>query len=464
MESDAKVATVTALTLMEHQVAGVEYLQRTPRALLADEPGLGKSAQALLAAEPPVLVVSPAMLSGVWADEVALWRPEWTEEDWHWVSYSSLCERVSAVSESGRKTSKALDRAKWQLREREWHTIVYDEAHYLKGRKSKWTKAALGLHSERVVMLTGTPIPNWSHELYVLLRILHGVKDPDYRSYWRFIETWFTWWNPPWGDGRQREISGLRGGVTWEDFAVGTGLDKLMLRRLRDDVLKDLPPLTEQTILVQMGAAQRKAYNELKRDYYTFVEEAGEEVAAFSDGGLYVKLAKATTGLPVLLETPTLKGSAKLDALKELLEEREGSPVVVFSHFRSTATSCAALGDSVGRKTAVIMGGMPQIERVEKVRAFQSGAIDMLVGTLGTLSEGVTLTKADTCIMVEHGWRPSQNEQAMRRLHRIGQKRPVTVIHLVTEDSLDQRILALLAAKEGQQVATLRAAEFASLL
>lgn len=453
-------------TPMPHQVTGVEWLKRTPRALLADEPGLGKTQQALTAAEPPVLIVAPAMLSGVWEDEIALWRPEWVRgQDWEWVSYSSLCERVSSVSASGRKTSKALDRAKWELRERKWKTIVYDEAQFLKSRKAKWTKAALGLKSERLMMLTGTPIPNWAWEIYVLLRLLHGVKDPEYRSFWRFIETWFSWWNPPWGDGRQREICGLKGGLTWEDFAVGTGLDKLMLRRLRDDVLKDLPPLTEQTILVTMGTVQRKAYNELKKDYYTFVEEEGAEVAAFSDGGLYMKLAKMTTGLPVALEQPTLqRGSAKLDALRELLQEREGSSVVVFCHFRATAACCVELGFCEGRKVGLIMGGISQAERVETVRAFQSGGLDMLVGTLATLAEGVTLTKADTCIFVEHSWRPSQNEQGMRRIHRISQTRPVTAIHLVTEDSLDQRILALLAAKQVQQVAALRAAEFASLL
>lgn len=406
------------------------------------------------------------MLSGVWKSEITLWRPEWTEDDWTWISYSSLCERVSAVAESGRRTSRALDRAKWQLREHEWPTIIYDECHYLKNRKAKWTKAAMGLTSERLFMLTGTPIPSWAHELYMLLRLLHGVKDPDYRSFWRWIEMWFRWWTPPWSQGtNHREIGGLKDGVTWEDFARGTGLDRLMLRRLRDDVLKDLPPLTEQTILVKMGPAQRKAYDELKADYYTFVEEAGEEVAAFSDGGLYVKLAKATSGLPMLLDdSDYLKGSAKLDALKELLEEREGSPVVVFCHFRISATACANMSASLGRRTTVIMGGMPQAQRDESVRAFQSGEIDTLVGTLGTLSEGITLTKADTCILFERGWRPSQMEQALRRLHRIGQKRPVTAIHLVTEDSLDQQIIALLAAKQGQQIAALRAAEFASLL
>jgi SNF2 family DNA or RNA helicase len=408
------------------------------------------------------------MLSGVWEHEVSVWRPEWTEKDWHWTSYSSLCERVSSVSASGRKTSKALDRAKWELRNGSWETIIYDECHYLKNRKAKWTKAAMGLSSERLIMLTGTPIPSWSYELYMLVRLLHGVKDPNYRSFWKWIDEWFTWWTPPWGAPGHREIGGLKDGLTWDDFARGTGLDKLMLRRLRDDVLKDLPPLTETTINVTMGTAQRKAYSELKKDYYTFVEQAeseGLDVSAFSDGGLYIKLAKCTTGLPTLVDDPTMtKGSAKMDALRELLVEREGSPVVVFSHFRSTAQACVALGETLGRRVGLIMGGIDQDTRSATVRAFQSDQLDMLVGTLGSLSEGVTLTRADTAIMVETGWRPSQMEQAMRRCHRIGQTRPVTVIHLVTEDSLDQKIIALLNAKQGQQIATLRAAEFAAML
>lgn len=397
------------------------------------------------------------MLAGTWVSEVQRWRPEWEMgREITWVSYSSVCQRAER---------KALPQAKYEYRSKRWHTLICDEAHHLKGRKSKWTKAILGINSDRLIMLTGTPLPNWAWEIYILLRLLHGVSDPEYRSFWRFIDTFFSTWIPPWSDGRRREIGGLKGDLTWEDFAVGTGLDRLMLRRLRDDVLKDLPPLTEQTILVKMGPAQRKAYNELKADYYTFIEEMGEEVAAFTDGGLYMKLAKATTGLPVLLDDPTLtKGSAKFDALRELIDEREGSPIVTFAHFRSTTTCCAAIGTAAGRRVATIMGGMPQEERDEAVRAFQSGELDMLCGTFGTLAEGVTLTRSDCAIMVEHPWRPSQLEQAMRRLHRIGAQRPVSIIHLVTENSLDQRINALLAAKQGQQIAALRAAEFASLL
>jgi SNF2 family DNA or RNA helicase len=443
---------------MPHQESGIEWLRRTPRALLADDPGLGKSAQALLAAEPPLLIVSPAMLHGTWQDEVEKWRPDIGRT---WVSYSSLCAR----------DGHAVDVRPREQYQREWGSIIFDEAHYLKNRKAKWTKASLDLatRTDRLMLLTGTPIPNWAYELYMPLRLLHDQGDSLFSSYWRWIEAWFTWWTPPYGGANYRQIGGLRQGVSWEDFAEANGLDRLMLRRLRDDVLKDLPPLTEQTIMVPMPAAQRKAYDELKKDYFTYVEDAGAEVAAFSDGGLHIKLAKVTTGLPTLIDQPEMIAAArgvscKIDALRELLEEREGSPVVAFCHFRTTAKCIALLGQTLGRSVGVIMGGVPQKQRDTLVREFQAGRIDLLVGTLETLGEGVTLTRSSTCIFVERSWRPSKNEQAMRRLHRIGQGAPVSVLHIVTENSLDQRILALLAAKTQQQMQALSAADFAGLL
>lgn len=442
------------LTLMPHQLAGIDWLEQTPRALLADDPGLGKTAQVLLAARPPILVVAPAMLAGTWEDEVAKWRPN---ADVTWTSYSRMCCRA------GRKL---LPEPRDDLRQH-WGTIIFDEAQALKNRKAKQTQAALRLvrGADRVYLVTGTPIPNWSHELFCLLKIMHAHGDKRFTSYWRWIDTWFATWSPPYGAANHREIKGLHAGLTWEYFATENGLSDRMLRRLRDDVLKDLPPLTETTIRVAMGAEQRRVYNGLKEDYCAWVEEAGEEVLALSDGGKYVKLAKATTGLATLMDDPSLvRGSAKLDALQELLEEREGSPIVAFSHFRSTAVAAVKMGEALGRRVGLIMGGMQQDLRDANVRMFQACQLDMLVGTLGSLSEGVTLTAADTCIFIERSWRPTQIDQAMRRLHRIGQQRPVTVIHLVTEDSVDQRILALLAAKQGQALATLSAAALARLL
>ena len=436
-----------------HQVDGIRWLRSTRRALLADDPGLGKTAQALLAAEEPVLVVSPAMLKGTWEDERAKWRPDL---DVTWVSYSSLCQR------EGRKV---LPVPKSEFR-RAWGTIIFDEAHYLKNRKAKWTLAAFDLawRAGRLFMLTGTPIPNWAHELYVPLRFLHEKEDREYTSYWRWVEKWFNWWTPPYGAPGHREITGLKQLYTWERFAVDNDLGTRMLRRRREDVLRDLPPLTEQTIELEMGPAQRKAYNDLKRDYCTWLEEQDKEVLAWNDGGLHVKLAQATSGLPMLAGEPGLKDSCKLEALRELLEERAGSPVVVFTHFRNSARCAVMLGQALGLETGLIMGGIEQHLRDAQVRMFQDGRLGMLVGTLNTLGEGVTLTRSATCVMMERSYRPSLNLQAIHRLHRIGQTAPVTIIYLVTAASSDQGMTALLAGKTDQQIAALTAAEFAAML
>lgn len=439
--------------LYPHQAEGVEWLRKTPRALLADDPGLGKTAQVLLAAVEPVLVVAPAMLRGVWESEVEKWRPGL---DFTWVSYSSLCQRA------GRKT---LPRVRDEYARR-WGTVVFDESHYLKNRQAKWTQAALQLawQTERLYLVTGTPIPNWAHELHMTLRLLHAREDRRYTSYWRFIETWFRWWSPPYGPQNFREITGLLPGITWEEFATGNDLDRLMLRRRREDVLKDLPPLTEQWITVPMGTKQRKAYTDLKRDYCTWVEEAGEEVMAFSDGGLHIKLWQATTGLGTLTGVPGLEGSCKLDALKELVEERWEAPLVVFTYFRDTALSVVELAKKLGRRGGLIMGGMQQSDRDANVALFQRGGIDLLVGTIDCLAEGVTLTRSCTCIMLEESYRPHKNEQAPLRLLRIGQESPVTAIHVVTEDSLDQNIIARRNEKSREQNAALTAVEFARML
>lgn len=440
-----------SLELMPHQKEGVKYLRHHARAMLCDDPGLGKTAQVLLAAVEPVLVVAPAMLAGTWQDERLKWRPEL---DLTWVSYSSLCKR------DGRKTLPVA-RDEYQRR---WGTLIFDECHYLKERKSKWTQAALRLSAERTFLVTGTPIPNMAAELFVLLRMMHESGDRRYSSYWRFIETFFQWWTPPYGAPGHREITGLRKDVTWEQFAQENDLDSLMLRRLREDVLKSLPPLTESNIAVAMGPEQRRAYNELKTQYCTFVEENGTEVMALSDGGLHTKLAQVTTGIGTLTDDPNVAGSCKLDALKELLQEREGSPVVVFCHFRATARACVAVAEKLGRRTDLIMGGIGQSQRDETVRAFQSGDLDVLVGSLATLGEGVTLTRSSTCIVVERSYRPVLNIQSIRRLHRIGQTSPVTVLYLITENSLDERMTAILDAKNEQAFSALTAAAFCRLL
>jgi SNF2 family DNA or RNA helicase len=422
------------------------------RAILADDPGLGKTRQALLAARGRTLIISPAMLRRTWQQEQERWAPEL---DITWVSYSDLCHRVA--DKAGR-LSKVMPLPRPQYRQA-WDTVICDEAHYLKGRATAWTRAVLWLaeRCNRLYLLTGTPVPNWAHEIYMPLRLLHP-KAHEVRSYWRWVETWFNIWKPEWGG---HKVLGLKKGVTWEAFVRGNRLHTDLLRRTREQVLPDLPPLTETTLELEMTLSQAKLYRSLKKDYLAWTD-SGHEVSAWSAGGLHTKLMQITTGPEVL--DPMARPGCKAGAVEQLLEERRHQPTVIFTHFRATAEFLWGVAHGLGIAVGIVTGGHGPAAREGVLEQFRTGEITVLVGTLDTLAEGLTLTQADTCILVEHSWRPSRNEQAMRRLHRIGQSRPVTVIHLVTAGTVDVGMQSLLSKKSDQQASLLTAAEFARLL
>lgn len=478
------------------QDEGTAFLAASPRALLGDDPGLGKTRQALRAAHGRTLVLGPAMLSGTWATEHRLWAPDL---DLTFCSYPSLPQLnpdwvPGAKGPKGRNPEpKFLPRPKAEFRG-PWDTIIMDEAHNVKNRKAVWTGAVEKLAADRIWLLTGTPIPNWGHELFILLRILHPAQagpGAEYGSYWRWVQKWFEvevlrfarlapGQEPPRKIGElkacaETQCKAPRGQTCehWNAFYVANGLDKLMLRRTREDNLPGLPPILGlpeggtmydvPPLEVDMVPAQRKAYESMKKDYYAEIQETGLEVMAFSGGARTVKLAKLTTGLQI--EDPSAtSGSGKLDMVEQLLADRAGTPVVVFTQFKETARQVELICVKLGLTHGVIMGGIAQKLRDATKDAFQAGEIDVLIGTIATIREGLTLTRADTCIFVELTWTPTRNDQALRRIHRIGQTRPVTLIRLETRNSLDARMVRVLQDKSDEQVRLLTAGQFAELL
>lgn len=448
--------------LRGYQQDGVEWLRARPRCLLGDEPGLGKSAQLLRAAEGRTLVVAPAMVldGGVWSDEWERWAPDL---DVTTVPYSSITVREK--TEKG--GSKPLGRLRPEYRGH-WDTVILDEAHYLKGRNTTWTEAILRLQADRVMLATGTPVPNWAHELFVTLKLLRPEEAKpggSLGSYWRWVEEWFhtapSRWNP-----RAKDIGALKACTAacnrcrhWVDFHRAN-LGDLFLQRLRSDVLTDLPPLTEVTVPCQMGAAQKKLYRELKKHFIAWTE-SGAEVVAWNKAALSVKLAKVVTG--VELVDPTSKGSAKMDALLGNLES-QAQPALVVAHFQP---ACEFARDALlraGKTVRLVYGPTSRSDRLAAVRDFNGGHVDVLVGSLDVISEGLTLTRADTVHFLERSWRPSKNEQTRRRIHRIGQTRPVTSYTYVTAGTVDDRLTYLLETKSDQEIRALRPHQIAALL
>lgn len=470
-----------------YQTTGIEFLRNAGRGFLGDEPGLGKTMQAISAAEGRTLVIAPANVldAGVWSDEVAKWRPDL---DVTYVSYHGLAAR------KGHKMFPTL--SPWLKEEhatRPFETLIADEAHYFKGRDTKWTKAVSALLTsrakvtrpiERVYELSGTPIPNWAHELYIPLthvRVEDNRPGGYLASYWRWIETYFRTTPSQYGGAFSKDIHGLLACTSacklmkqcehWKEFYrdAFTYQGKLIfLQRLRDDVLKDLPPLTLTQMNLPMAANQAKYYKALKKDFIIWLQAQDASVLtleAWSKIGLFTKLMRCATGIDVAAypERPAGPGlSNKLDLLTSLVAD-QAQPSLVVAHFRTTVALAAERLAILGLRVCTYTGDTPKAQRPQLIRDFQSGAYDCMIATIDTVKEGLTLTAADTVHRLERSWRPSSNVQVIRRCHRIGQTRPVNVIDYVSLDTTEQHQLQTLAAKTDEQVRALTKPELLEL-
>lgn len=444
--------------LFQHQKDGIAWLEGRDRALLADEAGLGKTGQMLLSAKEPALVVAPAMVleSGTWDDEIALWTPGM---DVTQVSYSSVAQRGIRGRVPRDANGFPLTPLKPEYRKR-WASVRLDEAHYIKGRKTSWSNALMKLDSDDIKSATGTPIPNWAQEAYMLLKLLWPEKakaGQDLGSYWRWAKEWFVVEKDFFG---AMQVGDLREDRTWDQFREVNWGDR-MIRRYRADCL-DLPPLTHQNWYVKMSAEQAMLYKRLKADFIAWTE-GGVEIDVWSEPGMLVKLAQLATGLEVL--DPSSKPTGKLKVLETILQDRP-APTLVVAHFRNSIDAiertCRRMGLSVGK----VRGGMTSTERRASIRGFQAGELQVLVASINTISEGLTLHQggADQIIKVERSFTPSKNEQVDRRLHRIGVEHPIHSIDLITKNTIDERQIRILEGKTDQQVKALGTADVLAMV
>jgi SWI/SNF-related matrix-associated actin-dependent regulator 1 of chromatin subfamily A len=461
-----------------YQSEGSAWLRRVGRGLLADDMGLGKSRTMLDAADGDTLVLAPAMVlqGGTWTDEHTRWRPEL---GLHQVAYSSTTTRtkvVKATDTTPRSGASPTGKVRPDLN-RPWGTLILDEAHNIKGRDTYWTKTAkaLAARSEQVFLASGSPIPNWAHELFVPLQVLYPAKagrGGEFGSFWRWAERWFDTSPTRWSQGLPAVGDLLECTKACEQFPphapcqhyrdfAEANLGDRFLQRLRDDVLGDLPPLTQLRVETPMTQAQAKVYKALKRDYVAWVQGGGE-IVAWTDAALNVKLQKVCTGVDLL--DAGVKASGKFERLRLDLAGRT-RPTLVFAHFRDTLELAQArVARPLKLKSAVVHGGTSGPARLKAVRAFQAGELDVLFGSLETLAEGVTLIAADVLIFLEKSYKPSRNEQALRRFHRLGQDRPCLVLDYVAPGTVDERVRELLLLKTDRQMRHLAAARFAALL
>ncbi|MEO5768354.1 MAG: DEAD/DEAH box helicase, partial [Polyangia bacterium] len=448
--------------LRPYQKAGVEWMTRLSHwgagAILADEMGLGKTIQTLglllhRASEGPALVVAPKSVVGNWVDEAArfvpalkvrLYRGAGRETSLNGLGPGDLVVTSYAIA--------TLD-AEGLARHR-FASLVLDEAQAIKNASTERAKALRGLNADWRLGLTGTPIENHLGELWSLLRVI----SPGLLGSWEQFRGRYAVPIEKFGDqARRKSLSAL--------------LHPFMLRRMKSEVARDLPPRTEIVKTISLSDEEQKLYEELR--LATLEEIASKKKDPDRDGqDLRFVLLAALTRLrqlcchPRLVYPRTHAGSTKATYLVRLLDElrEDGHKALVFSQFRSFLDLLEPRLTQHGFRVLVLDGTTPAEAREKRIAAFQAGEGDVFLISLKAGGFGLNLTAADTVIHLDPWWNPAVEDQATARAHRMGQQRPVTAVRLVARGTIEEAVLSLHAAKRALASAVLEGTDIAASL
>lgn len=447
-DADFFVPAPEGCVFLPFQLAGIKYASERTNCLIGDSMGLGKSIQAVgvytVTNSSKCIVVCPSSLRLNWKREFLKWsfRPvkvavilngkDFPQED-----FDVLIVNYDVVS----KHRKNIDNFVWDL-------AIYDEAHYLKNPKTSRTVAVLGdkkeikpIQSKRKLFLTGTPIVNRPKELFPMLESLdpqglgRNFVSFGYKYCGAKTNRWGTDFN---GASNLEELQRLM-------------REKFMVRRLKEEVLTELPPKRRQVIEIPANGAISLVRQELAEQdkIDTFLAEI--ELAKTISKEVYdqkVLLLKKEIHLAL---GEIAKARAELAKIKcekvitHLEDSLENGPVVCFAHHKEVIEKIA---EHFGDKAVTLTGSTKLEDRQLAVDRFQKGEVDLFIGNIQAAGVGITLIRSSHVVFAELDWVPGNMSQAEDRCARYGQKNSVLVQHVVLEGSLDAIISKKLIEKQ----------------
>lgn len=454
------------------QLVGADYLHGRPRAMLCDEMGLGKTAQSLIAFPyenkarlerlHPIVIVCPANAKGVWEREFAKWRPDYKvitlegKGQFYWppegvallLSYDILPD----AEDLSQPPAGVI--------------LIADEAHYLKNKKAKRTGRFRSL-GEKVRdaggwtwVLTGTPILSKPEDLWSLSQCAGLSAEmfgtwTEYKDYYgcKTVNHPCPECSHPFKHSKETGCS-KRGckcktpsveHVEWGEPSpeVSARFQRFALRRLRKDVMAELPVKSYQDHPVKLSAEKKRAIDTELPDGWEDALDASLE----TQGGVsFHEMSGARQAL----------AEAKIAAMLELVPdfEEQDEPLVVMSCHTAPLD---ALREREG--WAVIDGSTDARDRTAIAEDFQAGKLKGLAGNVRAAGTAITLTRAAHMLFVDQAWNPGDNAQAEDRCVRIGQTRGVLIHRLVADHVLDQRVAELLDKKREMIVGSLGGGE-----
>ncbi|ADH86016.1 DEAD/DEAH box helicase [Desulfurivibrio alkaliphilus] len=424
--------------LRHYQLTGYRWLRQMADlqlgACLADDMGLGKTIQALAlllarSNQGPGLVVAPTSLCLNWQAEAHRFAPGLRLIHYSGRNRSQLLTQLGAgdlvVCSYG-----MLQRDAGVIGAVHWHTIVLDEAQAIKNFLAKRSRAAMQLQGDCKLITTGTPLENHLTELWTLFRFINpGLLGSLEQFRKKFII-------PIEQHGDQQARQRLKKLLT-----------PFILRRLKNEVLQELPPRTDITLQVSMHREEAALYEALRRQARATLKNGanrdrpGAPLQVLAE---IMKLRRACCHPRLVLPDSTMPG-AKLELLTkvvaELLENRHR--ILVFSQFVDHLAIVRQYLDEQQISYQYFDGATPARVRQQRVRDFQAGRGKLFLISLRAGGLGLNLTAADYVIHLDPWWNPAVEEQASDRAHRIGQDKPVTIYRLITTGTIEEKILAM---------------------
>ena len=306
--------------------------------------------------------------------------------------------------------------------------VAIDEVHKCKNPTSQQGKGILKVQPECRIAMTGTPLMNNPFDLYIILKWLGYEK----HGFWSFKKHYGVF-----GGYGGYEVIGYRYLNELQEQ-----LDNIMLRRLKNDVL-DLPEKTHITEYVEMTPKQKQIYDEVTAEIKMNIDQikmANNPLAEL------IRMRQATGYTGIL--SSTVKESAKLDRMEELVEEaiENGKKVVIFSNWTQMTDVIFKRVEKFG--AVFITGQLEDRHRQGAVNRFQNDpSCNVIVGTIGAMGTGLTLTAGTVEIFMDEPWNRANKEQAEDRCHRVGTTENVTIYTLVCKGTIDERINELVEKK-----------------
>ena len=464
VDSNIVVPVPPGLEYLPYQKAGISYAVQRKDTLIGDEAGLGKTVEALgfinLTKPGTVLVVAPATLAFNWKLEAEKWLVDpyeifvpstgaeiipQGEKLLVITNYEKLVGRMKNGEEYETDFAKSLKRT--------WDVAIFDECHALKNPQSKRSQAVLGefglmRRSHRTLFLSGTPIENYPKEIWTLAATICPAKFGDW---WAFARR-YCGLHKEEHDGRTTWVANGSSHLSELQQRLRT---TFMVRRLKHDVLKELPPKRRQLVVLgeNVDWSQHPEFRRWKEIYEREYEAALARIESAKTNEEYKKAIKSLDAFVGIAFTEMSEfrhktALAKLPMCLQYLDDLlRSSPdnIVIFAHHKDVLQK---LAQHFGEDAVLLYGDTRMEDRGKAVKLFQEGHKRIFIGGLKAAGSGITLTRANTAVFVEIDWVPATMSQAEDRLCRIGQKKMVHVIHLVLNSTLDVNMSQKVISKQ----------------